>query len=63
MVGRVAHRNIAIYQTRIVGHIAAEKMFEATSQRQFNSPLRCKSANFMSGDLAGAIAVQLGAIL
>jgi hypothetical protein len=43
----------------IGGHIAAEKRLEATGQRMIVPPVRCKSK---SGDLAGAIAVQLGAI-
>jgi hypothetical protein len=35
---------------------------EATGQPEFDPRLRCKSATLTSGDLAGAIAVQLGAI-
>jgi hypothetical protein len=41
---------------------ATVKSFEATGQRKFESPVRCESAFHRSGDLARAIAVQLGAI-
>jgi hypothetical protein len=49
------------YQQGLVGTLPLRKCSKPTGQQEFDPLKSCKSANTWSGDLAGAIAVQLGA--